>query len=109
MATIASSAQITEIEQFLTARELHFNEYDRLWAILEAHRIDERCPGDGTPIAAGHAARIMAWLRRNADRDAPQQRPVQVGCRHVADRNGNCVTCGAEMFDTSAGSARSYR
>jgi len=61
----ADTGQITEIEQFLTARALYFNDFDRLWKMLEAHRIDERNPGDGTRIDRDQAAKIMGWLQRN--------------------------------------------
>jgi hypothetical protein len=64
--TNASAAQIKRIEDFLSARQLYCNEYDRLWNQLEAHRINERTPGDGTPISADRADLIWAWLHRNA-------------------------------------------
>lgn len=90
----ATSSQVTKIEQFLTGRNLYFDDFDRLWSLLEAHRADERCPGDGARITVAHATQIMAWLERN--HGAGARRP---GHPHSADRNGNCVVCGAEMSD----------
>lgn len=61
----ATSAQITEIEEFLTERELYFGDFDRLWKLLRMHRTDEQCPGDGSRITVANARGIMAWLNRN--------------------------------------------
>jgi hypothetical protein len=97
----ATDEQITYLEQTLTQHKLYAGHYDRLSAMLEAHRIDERCPGDGTPIERRHADQIIAWVNRQIGIDNLRPLP-RVGCRHRADRNGNCVTCGAEMYDTSA-------
>jgi|SRR6266705_1934034 len=92
----ATSDQITWLENTLTAHELYAGDYDRLWSALEAHRIDERTPGDGSRIAYDHAEEIIAWVRRQTG-----QAPPRIGCAHRADRNGNCIGCGAELTDPS--------
>lgn len=106
----ATSDQLTWIEEFLTQRGLHFNEFDRLWKILEAARIDQRNPGDGTPISYEHAEQIRSWLYHNHGAGSGQPQPSYrstsypgklSGHTHRADRNGNCDVCGAEMFDPS--------
>jgi hypothetical protein len=122
----ATATQIDYLEKTLTQHELYFGHYDRLWAMLEAHRIDERTPGDGTPIGRYHADQIIGWVNRQigyrylrplpegparpATRNTPagasawafedaEAASMRPGHRHYADRNGNCVTCGAEMAD----------
>jgi hypothetical protein len=60
----ASDAQLTRLEATLTDNNLHGNHWDRLWAILEAARIDERSPGDGAPLAPERATEIITWLTR---------------------------------------------
>jgi len=127
----ATSGQIGRIEKILTANELYFNNWDRTWARLEAHRIDEREPGDGTRITWTMAQLMLDWLAAHGYTDPPRLHPGSFsrhcpacgfahtsqdtacprrrapGCQHSADRNGNCRTCGAEMFDPSlAGGAR---
>ncbi len=96
----ATDEQITYLEQTLTQHTLYAGHYDRLWSMMEAHRIDERCPGDGTRIERRHADQIIAWVNRQIGIDNLRPLP-RAGHRHTADRNGNCVTCGAEMYDTS--------
>jgi hypothetical protein len=58
----------TMIENFLMEKRLHFGRFDRLWSRLEAHRIDERVPGDGTRIPEADLEAIWKWLvRQNPD------------------------------------------
>jgi hypothetical protein len=54
----------TMIENLLSARELHSGRFDLLWSRLEAHRIDERDPGDGTRIPEADLKGIWEWLAR---------------------------------------------
>jgi hypothetical protein len=54
----------TQIEQFLTRHELFTGRFDRLWSRLEAHRIDERVPGDGTRMSNQELNEILSWLNR---------------------------------------------
>jgi hypothetical protein len=61
----ATDKQVTLIEKILTERELYYGEYDRLWKRLEAHRINERTPGEGTWIECKNASKIIDWLFRN--------------------------------------------
>jgi hypothetical protein len=75
---IATSDQITRIEEILTSHDLYHNEYDRLWSLLEAHRIDERTHGDGSPIPYARAELILAWLGRNVLQAAPPVRTAAV-------------------------------
>lgn len=99
----ATDAQLSYLEDALSANQLYSGHYDRLWAILEAARIDERQRGDGTPLSSRQAADIRVWLDRQIARlhaVTPLRRRIP-GCHHVADRHGNCVTCGAEMYDAS--------
>lgn len=58
----ATDAQIGRIENTLTANQLYSGDFDRLWKILEAHRIDQRNPGDGTPMRKQTASRTIDWL-----------------------------------------------
>ena len=106
----ATDDQITWIESFLTHRNLYLGHFDRLWKLLEMHRLNERDRSDGSPISREHADRIVGWLYRKHGAGSGQPQPQlwnggavlgNPGCRHHADRNGNCVTCGAEMFDPS--------
>lgn len=60
----ASSEQLTNIENLLSTNQLYTGRYDRLWAELEAARIDQREPGDGTPMSPARASEIWAWLNR---------------------------------------------
>lgn len=111
----ATNEQITYLEQTLLQHKLFTDHYDRLWAMLEAHCIDERHPGDGTRIERQHADQIIAWVNRQIGVDnlrslSPNVARVfnsqPVSHRHHADRNGNCYTCGAEMFDPSLRASR---
>ena len=54
----------SHIEQFMVANSLFSGRYDRLWARLEAHRIDERDPGNGTRITKADLSAIWAWFLR---------------------------------------------
>lgn len=60
----ASNQQLTQIEDLLSTNQLYTGRYDRLWAELEAARIDQRTPGDGSPMAPERAELIWAWLNR---------------------------------------------
>jgi hypothetical protein len=54
----------TMIENFLMEHNLHFGRFDVLWSRLEAHRIDERVPGDGTRMSEADLKGIWEWLAR---------------------------------------------
>ena len=54
----------TLIERFMTDNSLFTGRYDRLWSRLEAHRIDERMPGDGTLMATSELLTAWRWLQR---------------------------------------------
>lgn len=62
---VASSKQLGFMEDILTRNGLYHNEFERLWKMLEAARIDERTPGDGTPISMQRAHEIIQWLLRH--------------------------------------------
>jgi len=90
----ASDAQLSRIERTLTANNLYHNDWDRLWHILEAARVDERERGDGTPIYKGHATQIITWLARQGyEPPAPAARAdgadVADGYYAVASRTGH--------------------
>src|SRR5689334_19702749 len=113
MINYATPNQIKTLEDMLTEHNLHTGEYDRLWAILEAHRVDMKVPGDGSRMLFEVASKTIAWLIRQVDSGRASywcshiravgagQLSAPIGHRHVADRNGNCHTCGVEMFDPS--------
>jgi hypothetical protein len=104
----ATETQIEYLEKTLTQHELYWGHYDRLWAMLEAHRIAEAADArgverDGALMSRYQTDLIIGWVNRQIGHrnlrplpEGPARRP---GCRHRADRNGNCVTCGAEMAD----------
>jgi hypothetical protein len=54
----------TMIENFLMENNLHFGRFDRLWSRLEAHRIDEQVPGDGTRMSEADLKEAWDWLAR---------------------------------------------
>jgi hypothetical protein len=60
----ATSEQLGNIEDLLSTNQLYTGRYDRLWAELEAARIDERERGDGSPMSAQRATEIWTWLNR---------------------------------------------
>lgn len=108
MTGYATDGQLSYLEDALSANALYDGHYDRLWKILEAARIDMRRRGDGAPLSARQAAEIRVWLDRQIaglHAVTPLRRQIP-GCRHRADRNGNCVTCGAEMPGPSLRGAR---
>jgi len=60
----ARNDTISAIEDILVRNELYAGAYDRLWKELQAHRIDERQRGDGSPMSQARAAMIYGWLAR---------------------------------------------
>lgn len=66
----ATDAQISYLERLLTDNELHTGDYDRLWKILEAHRIDMRTPGDGTRMLKSTASDAIDWVKRQVTKAA---------------------------------------
>lgn len=68
MASNATPKQLKYIEDILWRNELYNNEFERLWAILEAARIDEAHPGDGSPMPKTQASATITWLLRQGYR-----------------------------------------
>jgi hypothetical protein len=66
----ATTAQIEYLEKLLTENELYTGDYDRLWSLLEAHRIDLRTPGDGTRIPLDQASAAIDWVKRQVAKKA---------------------------------------
>ena len=64
----ASSDQVKTMEDLMTRHDLYLGHWDRAWKILEAHRIDERTPGDGTRLTEAQANRMLRWMVRQIDR-----------------------------------------
>jgi hypothetical protein len=64
------------IESFLEHRGLFANEYDRLWKLLESHRLNERDSADGAALSIVHADQIMKWLIRKHPFDRPVRRDL---------------------------------
>ena len=60
----ATLDQIKYLEDLLTQNKLYDGHYDRLWSILEAHRIDLRTPGDGTRMERDTASAAIDWMKR---------------------------------------------
>ena len=101
----ATPDQVSHIVRILDTCNLHGGAYERLWAAVEAAEIDFRSPGDGSPMGAEYAVSAIEWLERHGYSSTGPRTPAPVGCQHRADRNGNCISCGAEMHDTSAAPA----
>ena len=91
----ASAAQLSRLERTLTDNDLHGGHYERLWAILEAARIDERTPGDGTPFPPAQASATIDWVGAQGYYPKPaagQQTPypkVPAGHYATTSRTGN--------------------
>jgi hypothetical protein len=66
----ATPAQITYLEKLLTENDFYTGDYDRLWSLLEAHRVDLRTPGDGTRIPLDQASAAIDWVKRQIAKKA---------------------------------------
>lgn len=75
MATGTLADKIEWIETFLASRDLFGNDFDRLWKLLGAHRLNERDPADGCPIPDAQATAIVGWLYRNYGAGSPDCDP----------------------------------
>jgi hypothetical protein len=78
----ATGKQLSLIEGILTDNGLYDGNWDRTWKRLEAARIDERNPGDGTPVTRREASAMIDYLtgqgyRRSYGRGPAQQAPAQ--------------------------------
>ena len=62
--TNATQPQIDRIERTLDHHQLHGDHFDRLWKLLETHRIWMGDPADGAPLPIGQASQIIDWLTR---------------------------------------------
>jgi hypothetical protein len=70
--TTATLEQVERLEKLLTDNELYTGHYDRLWKMLEAHRIDLRERGDGTRMTVETANEAFAWVTRQVTRMQPK-------------------------------------
>lgn len=59
----ATTKMVGYLEWLLTEHNLYFNEFDRLWKLLEAHRIDEQNPGDGARIPFEQASKAIDYVK----------------------------------------------
>jgi hypothetical protein len=66
----ATTPQIELLEKLLTEHKLYDGHYDRLWSILEAHRVDMRNPGDGTRMLKQQASDSIDWVKRQIAKKA---------------------------------------
>jgi len=66
----ATDKQVSYLEALLTQHKLYDGHYDRLWKILEAHRIDQRTPGDGTRMTREAASQAIDWVKRQTVKQA---------------------------------------